>query len=352
MLMVEQVSRIKAIRPSAITMVYRNTVKALSWFSHVREKLLDPAYASWFLRFGVTNPQTPACDTAYAVPLCSNLYHDQMQTPQFSTIDDGQNGTCYAPCDCGGVPTGEYLWDLRNSSAREYILENILGPTALGNANITGLYLDDYWVNVQEAINPEGNQPLWGYCSHSPIGGPSEIHWKCVDDMQLTQTDVNDLTTAWQLSFSTFFDVMDDAGALAYSSFNFISTPNAAIMNSNLANLCADGVNSAIYISMLMLLFTTEPECCPVNRNTTLLQFSQDLVYFQLVRGPWAWLGYGYEFCAAKYEMPAELFLNYGSPMGTCTTTAPGVYAREFEHSTAVFDTNTYKGEIIMKAGA
>lgn len=29
----------------------RNLVKALPWFQSVREKLLDPAYSSWFLRF-------------------------------------------------------------------------------------------------------------------------------------------------------------------------------------------------------------------------------------------------------------------------------------------------------------
>ena len=31
--------------------MYRNLVKALPWFSSVREKLLDPAYAGFFLRF-------------------------------------------------------------------------------------------------------------------------------------------------------------------------------------------------------------------------------------------------------------------------------------------------------------
>eukprot|EP00542_Grammatophora_oceanica_P006474 CAMPEP_0194058092 /NCGR_PEP_ID=MMETSP0009_2-20130614/65165_1 /TAXON_ID=210454 /ORGANISM="Grammatophora oceanica, Strain CCMP 410" /LENGTH=98 /DNA_ID=CAMNT_0038708087 /DNA_START=55 /DNA_END=348 /DNA_ORIENTATION=- len=31
--------------------VYRNIVKALPWFSTVREKLNDPAYADFFLKF-------------------------------------------------------------------------------------------------------------------------------------------------------------------------------------------------------------------------------------------------------------------------------------------------------------
>ena len=31
--------------------VYRNKIKALNWFSSVREKLDDPAYSSWFVKF-------------------------------------------------------------------------------------------------------------------------------------------------------------------------------------------------------------------------------------------------------------------------------------------------------------
>lgn len=34
--------------------VYRNFVKALPWYTFVREKISDPAYAGWFLPFGVS----------------------------------------------------------------------------------------------------------------------------------------------------------------------------------------------------------------------------------------------------------------------------------------------------------
>jgi hypothetical protein len=30
---------------------YRNTIKALNWYSSVREKLDDPKYSSWFIKF-------------------------------------------------------------------------------------------------------------------------------------------------------------------------------------------------------------------------------------------------------------------------------------------------------------
>ena len=46
----------------------------------------------------------PVCDNNYKPPLCSNLYHDQSQTPGYPKGD----GNCAAPaCDVGGVPVGE-----------------------------------------------------------------------------------------------------------------------------------------------------------------------------------------------------------------------------------------------------
>jgi len=92
--------------------VYRNSIKALSWFSSVRELLVDPAYAAWFLPFSATPPingsryYSPPCDLNYDPPLCSALFHDQTQSPAFPKGD----GDCAAPaCDTGAVPSGEYV---------------------------------------------------------------------------------------------------------------------------------------------------------------------------------------------------------------------------------------------------
>ena len=88
--------------------------QALPWFGPVREKLEDPAYHAFFVPFGgrvdangsVPSAHVPACDRNFPTPKCSALYHDQSQTPQYprgSLLD----GSCLAPCDCGGVPCGE-----------------------------------------------------------------------------------------------------------------------------------------------------------------------------------------------------------------------------------------------------
>jgi hypothetical protein len=81
--------------------VYRNTIKALNWYSSVREKLDDPKYSSWFTKFkGFRNTpypgglgweqngsfHVPTCDwyDNGTKPRCSGFWHDQKQTPEHS----------------------------------------------------------------------------------------------------------------------------------------------------------------------------------------------------------------------------------------------------------------------------
>jgi hypothetical protein len=356
-LLTRQAAAVKAGRPDAVVGVYRNTVKALSWFPAVRDALADPARAGLFLPFrpggGGVNSSTvvPACDTNYAPPRCSPLYHDENQTPQYRVPSDGINGTCTAaPCDCGaGVPCGEYLTDHRNASARAFVVDDV--RAVLSNPNVTMLYLDDYWVDSPEPINPDGDQPAEGYCTHGPVGGPSEIQLNCTDDMGLGQADVTAIKAGWESTFSQVYDVMDEMGAYAYLGFTFVSTPGPGEAAATIRALCAEGTGGAQYNAAAQYLLTTPAECCPPDRNTTLLQFEQDLAFFQLVRGPWSFVGYGWEWCATDYQMPPGLFLDYGDPLGTCAETAPGsgVFSRPFTRSTAFFDTNVYAGNVTMK---
>jgi hypothetical protein len=66
--------------------VYRNLVKALPWYDQVREKLLDPSYSGWFLKFkegGAPGlpPNTwnvPNCNIENGEKKCSEFYHDQV----------------------------------------------------------------------------------------------------------------------------------------------------------------------------------------------------------------------------------------------------------------------------------
>ena len=116
--------------------IYRNTIKGLNWFTSVREKLEDPSYAGWFVRFA--NYRGPQSNGSYHVPACTFekcsgfcacrfpllhvnrlsylrfaadafvADHDQLQTPELG--GSLHNGGCKEECDCGKAPCGEYIF--------------------------------------------------------------------------------------------------------------------------------------------------------------------------------------------------------------------------------------------------
>jgi|EP01043_Picozoa_sp_COSAG02_P036217 hypothetical protein len=190
--LVEQAALLKAANPKQHVGIYRNIVKALPWFPAVAEKLRDPSYSGWFLKFkdNTSAVHVPRCDSPHLPQqqLCSDLYHDQLQTPHWPPKNIANDGNCSAPgCDCGGVPCGEYLWNHHNESMVQWLIEeHILGSTAIGNENISAIYLDDNWQNFT------------GGESKATIGGPTEEDNNCTEDMGLTQADTTAMTEAWR----------------------------------------------------------------------------------------------------------------------------------------------------------
>ena len=148
------------------------------------------SFAGWFLRFAPNvTTHVPRCD-AVLTSLCSDFYHDQLQTPQVPTPSNpNPDGRCVDYCDCGDVPCGEYLWDHRNDTLRSFLINDIiLGPSILGNPAISGLFIDDFWCS--DLINGTGN------CT-DPVQGPTEIDRNSVADMGLSDADVADITWGW-----------------------------------------------------------------------------------------------------------------------------------------------------------
>ena len=84
----------------------RSTGQALPWFSAVREKLQDPAFAGWFIKFDGSRAlyHVPRCAAENSTK-CSDFYHDQEQTPAVPTAaQPDPDGVCVGECDCGRHP--------------------------------------------------------------------------------------------------------------------------------------------------------------------------------------------------------------------------------------------------------
>jgi hypothetical protein len=73
---------------------------------------------------------------------------------------------------------------------------------------------------------------------------------------------------------------------------------------------------------------------------------------FLLIRGPFAYLGWGFHGCSIDYYYyPPEFGVDYGTPTGLCGETAPnsGVFMRDFDKSTVTMDCHTWTPTIAMK---
>ena len=267
-LLVEQAARLKAARPGVRVMVYRNMVKALNWFTSVRNVMNDPGNAGWFMKFKPNATyHVPQCDKSYTPPKCTNLYHDVEQTPGYPSGD----GNCPGPCDCGVHPCGEYLFDHRNETLANWIIDDMfMGPTGMGNVNISGFYSDDEYYNFSN-YGPA--------CSGSPVGGPTEEDTNCLVDMGVdTQEFTTTMTDAWCTTRHIMFERVRLAGGWIWQMFSLFSTPAKAQCAATLREQCAAGISSAFYNATTMHSFSGD--------KATLPNFAQDLATFLLLRGP------------------------------------------------------------------
>lgn len=329
--------------PDTRVFVYRNLVKALPWFSTISRAINDPSHSGWFLPFAPgVKPHVATCDNKWSPPRCSNLYHDDDQTPGFPHGD----GSCPGPCDCGGVPCGEYLFDHRNASLRQFLVDSyVMGPTGLGNKNISGIYMDDGWFNVSEPVAPWMPQPL-GFCSSGPIGGATEEDYHCVEDMGFKQADTTALTDAWRTTMAGVKEAVVGAGGWGWQWFNSQFTPSKASCASTMRSLCSAGDQSPWFSTAVMHEYTKDPK---TGKIVPLVQFDMDLATFLLLRGPYAWLGYAWVGCGIDYEFPDALKADYGVPQGTCVESGgagSGVFTRAWSKADVTVDCNAYTGTV------
>lgn len=367
-LLVEQAQKTKKAGGKH-TFVYRNIVKALPWFGSVRNKLDDPAYEGFFLKF---NPNQRPFHVPRCAPEnsshCSEFYHDQEQTPQVPTpTNPNPDGACKEYCDCGKHnPCGEYLFDHRNGTMlREFILQEIiLGPTAIGHASIDGLFLDDFWCS--DLICRETRNMTAGCPCNDPVQGPTEIDEYSQFDMGLSDEDIRDITIEWNRTMAEVQRAVLEHNAYTWSLIPGQENANAMpfLLSSNEAQ-CKEALQEACSSSSiwkkLPLLFGFS------TNGTTLTQLHQDLAFFLLARGPYAFAGWGVWGMTWPFNpepshgqmpplphgmlLPKEFYLDYGVPEeAVCSEKSPGLFTREWSSVSIELDCNTFRSKIVHKS--
>ena len=215
----------------------------------------------------------------------------------------------------------------------------IVDKVVLGGlgANLSGYYLDDEWYNTSMYGPHE--------CSGSPVGGPTEEDPFCLEDTGHAgdQAWTTMITDSWCAVRHRAFDAILRAGGWFWQMFSLFSTPPAATCAGVLRAQCAAGEGSTYYNATTMHALTGD--------HATLPNLAQDLATFLLLRGPYAFLGFGWSGCGVSYAFPPQLKLDYGEPSNLCSETAPGsgVFTREWTRATVKMDCGAYVGTITMK---
>ena len=178
--LVTAAANIRAVSNRTKVWVYRNLAWAPSWFTDVREKIVSNP--EWFIPF---KPEPPYNNTKCTLGKCSELFHSQFQTPEYES-GSVQSGSCDEQCDCGPIPCGWYLWNHSHPDCRAWLVEeHMMGRTAMGNANIQGIFIDDVW----DANGPE-------------LEGPGS-EW-AVRDTGMSAQDVATMQQDWYVGACTF----------------------------------------------------------------------------------------------------------------------------------------------------
>ena len=298
----------------------------------MREKLVDPQFEDWFLKFGAPpfangTYHVPRCDANYEPPLCTDFYHSQDQTPGFPSGD----GDCPGPCDCGGVPCGFYVFNHANATLRRWLIDDfVMGATGVGDPSVHGVYLDDQFTNFSNPVDAPD-------CGASPVGGPTEVNAGCAADIGFSQAQTTAIADGWRGTMLELQGRLLDAGAFSWAYFNEMATPArgecAAFFRANASD---------VYASALMHKLSKEltPEA-----------LQRDLAAFLALRGPYAWLGSGWQGCSAAgpAPLPAELFLDYGVPLNNVSETAAGsgVFERRWSRALVRVNCSDYTGAIL-----
>jgi hypothetical protein len=339
--------------------VYRNLVKALPWFSSVRKILDDPAYSGFFLKFDPTKKDdelhVPRC-APESPQKCSPFYHDQEQTPEVPTSTSPHpDGSCDPTigCDCGTQPCGEYLWDHRNGSQlRTWLMDNVIGgPTGLDAPEIDGLFIDDFWCSDM----------LQNTSCNDPVQGPTEIDSHSQLDMGLSDDDIRDLTLAWRQTMTLAQRTILRKGGYTWSLMSGQSNANAMPTTLS-ASSCAAQLRDACAGGKAESDWQTQAHIVGFSQNgTALTQVEQDVAFFSLVRGPYAWLGWGtwgmtwpFNREPAHGELPplphgvprpSLLERDFGVPVDrVCREVSPGVFSRRWSLGGDIrLDCNTFE---------
>eukprot|EP00662_Eupelagonemidae_sp_cell21_P001447 gene1447-biopygen87120 len=303
----EQFRLLKAADPKTKVWLYRGTIYAYPWYAETRKILDDPAYSPWFLKFKPTGPYvSPKCDVN-GTGKCTDYYHTQEQTPMYPAGPDNR-GQCAPPgCDCGTKPCGFYMYNhsaanvvVKGQTLREWFLDSYIFHNADG---VDGFYFDDYWNVDKTPVTEDYAQGM-------------------VEDVGLTHAQLLDITIEYNATIKALYNRTLAAGKIGWQ-----MCYGGAIYETREHKVTKANCAASLRLHCAADSPTQHRAYLAAPRDHKgLYQTKEDLANFLLIRGDYAWFGYGWVGCGYQYPaLPEMLNADYGEPTALCSETAPAL---------------------------
>ena len=201
-------------------------------------------------------------------------------------------------------------WDFRNASAGDYYISSVLA--LVNNPNVDGVFTDDF------------------------AGFASEHDFAPINT-NLSYADVGDLQYATLAVHGRLIDALAARGKLNWQSAGGGyqgEYPQQAVPR--------DADDCTAYM---------RARCAPAfQQRPVIIQFdsfnrNQSIASFLIVRGPVAYIGWGWESGAAN-QYVEEFGYQVGEPQGGCSELSPGVFSRPWSYGDAVLNCSSWEAVV------
>ena len=269
--------------PSSLTHTHTLTPPSLEWMEPHRAVMNDPDFAHLFLQYQSGNPSGAPAGAPYNE-------------------------------DAGGPGAGckQYFWDYTHPDTLEFVLGvSEQGDLATGSPFVDGTFLDDSQAIPQEHADAPAN-------------------------MGLSQLQLLRAQNATYTFFNAAVAALASTGHFIWQGFNGNEQGDPdGVGIAPTSSTCAAFMESTCDASWQAVPTTMQ---WPSRASDKL----PVLAAFLITRGPYSYIGYGWNGGPLPPWDPLWDVYDVGVPTGTCTQTAPGVFARSWSRGTATLDCNTW----------
>jgi hypothetical protein len=225
----------------------------------------------------------------------------------------------------------------------------MMGPDAMGNPNVQGVFIDDVW---------DDNGP--------ELEGPGS-DW-AVRDTGMTAADVARMQADWRTTMDAANAAVISANGYTWRLFyNNWTCANAPFEKKECEEYMNEVCTPAAPMEKNALFygFSGMTGCSPGPNeeedsvevilnppsNDPIIDKIQHLASFLMIRGPYAWIGWAWLGCGNFPYRPKELDVDYGTPLETCHPVdgEDGVFVREYTKSSIRIDCKNWEATITQK---